>query len=109
MQIRVGTSVTAPRAAPYPALTCPVRPRVLRRPERTRYITLNEIEPEDGGLVAEPELPRISAPGARASPGRDRGGLGTSSTVTPDTHPMHTHLFNHQVIGRVPFDAEATA
>ena len=27
--------------------------------------------------------------------------------MTPDTHPMHTHLFNHQVIGRVPFDAAA--
>ena len=24
--------------------------------------------------------------------------------MTPDTHPMHTHLFSHQVIGRVPFD-----
>jgi len=23
--------------------------------------------------------------------------------MTMDTHPMHTHLFTHQVIGRVPF------
>ncbi|MGH3122831.1 MAG: multicopper oxidase domain-containing protein [Streptosporangiaceae bacterium] len=27
--------------------------------------------------------------------------------MTGDTHPMHTHLFSHQVIGRVPFDAGA--
>ena len=27
--------------------------------------------------------------------------------MTMDTHPMHTHLFTHQVVGRVPFDAEA--
>ena len=26
--------------------------------------------------------------------------------MTPDTHPMHTHLFTHQVIGRVPFDVD---
>jgi spore coat protein A len=27
--------------------------------------------------------------------------------LTPDTHPMHTHLVTHQVIGRTPFDAAA--
>ena len=27
--------------------------------------------------------------------------------MTGDTHPMHTHLFTHQVVGRVPFDVEA--
>jgi spore coat protein A, manganese oxidase len=27
--------------------------------------------------------------------------------LTGDTHPMHTHLFMHQVIGSVPFDVEA--
>jgi spore coat protein A len=27
--------------------------------------------------------------------------------LTPDTHPMHTHLVTFQVIGRTPFDVEA--
>ena len=27
--------------------------------------------------------------------------------TTADTHPMHTHLFTFQVMGRFPFDAEA--
>ena len=27
--------------------------------------------------------------------------------TTGDTHPMHTHLVTHQVIGRTPFDAAA--
>ena len=26
--------------------------------------------------------------------------------LTGDTHPMHTHLFTHQVIGRTPFDVD---
>ena len=27
--------------------------------------------------------------------------------MTGDTHPMHTHLFTHQVVGRTPFDVAA--
>jgi spore coat protein A len=27
--------------------------------------------------------------------------------LTPDTHPMHTHLVTFQVVGRVPFDVDA--
>jgi spore coat protein A len=27
--------------------------------------------------------------------------------MTGDTHPMHTHLVTHQVVGRTPFDVEA--
>ena len=27
--------------------------------------------------------------------------------MTGDTHPMHTHLVTHQVIGRTPFDVAA--
>ena len=33
--------------------------------------------------------------------------VGTLRRECLDTHPMHTHLFNHQVIGRTPFDAQA--
>jgi spore coat protein A, manganese oxidase len=27
--------------------------------------------------------------------------------LTGDTHPMHTHLFTHQVVGRTPFNVAA--
>jgi spore coat protein A, manganese oxidase len=104
MQIRVGTSVTqrGPRDIPR---DLPGQAARLRRPNATKYITLNEIVPETAGwwlnlnaahFGKAPEYPRV----------------GTVEdwvfiNMTPDTHPMHTHLFNHQVIGRVPFDAEA--
>ena len=104
MQIRVGMSVThrGPRDIPR---ELPGQAARLRRPNATKYITLNEIVPETAGwwlnlnaahFGKAPEYPRV----------------GTVEdwvfiNMTPDTHPMHTHLFNHQVIGRVPFDAQA--
>jgi spore coat protein A, manganese oxidase len=104
MQIRVGTSVTyrGPRDIPR---DLPGQAARLRRPNATKYITLNEIVPETAGwwlnlnaahFGKAPEYPRV----------------GTVEdwvfvNMTMDTHPMHTHLFTHQVIGRVPFDAEA--
>jgi spore coat protein A len=71
----------------------------------TRYITLNEIDPEevtwylnlDGAHFKEepPTEPKV----------------GTVEdwvyvNLTGDTHPMHMHLVTFQV-GRTPFDAEA--
>jgi len=104
MQIRVGTSVTAKGPSDIPR-ELPGQRADLRRPDAIKYITLNEIVPETAGwwlnlnaahFGKAPEYPRV----------------GTVEdwvfvNMTPDTHPMHTHLFNHQVIGRVPFDASA--
>ena len=56
-------------------------------------------------MVAEPQRAHFDD---RA---RDAHGSGTVEdwvfvNMTGDTHPMHTHLFTHQVIGRTPFDVD---
>jgi spore coat protein A len=108
MQIRVGTTVTQPGPAAVPA-SLPGRKADLgaETPAVTRYITLNEVNPETAswslnlnGLDFETSTPTETP---------------TAGTVedwvyvnmTGDTHPMHTHLVTHQVIGRTPFDVAA--
>ncbi len=105
MQIRVGTTVSQPGPATIPA-SLPGRKADLPDPVTTRFITLNEIDPEEitwylnlNGLhFDEPatETPRV----------------GTVEdwvyvNLTGDTHPMHMHLVTFQVVGRTPFAAEA--
>ena len=103
MQIRVGTSVTrkGPRDVPC---ELPGQRANLRRPDVTRYITLNEIEPETAGWWLN-----LNAAHFGKAPEHPRAGTVEDwvfVNMTGDTHPMHTHLFTHQVIGRVPFDEE---
>jgi len=106
MQIRVGTttSQTGPTSIPR---RLPGRKADLRDPVTTRYITLNEIDPEEVewylnlNAVRFGEMPTTETPKA-----------GTVEdwvyvNLTGDTHPMHLHLVTFQVIGRTPFDAEA--
>ena len=101
MQIRVGTTVTNPGPAFIPANLPGVRPN-LTHPVTSRYITLNEVGADTSGWYLNlnsrhfgkaPLTPRVGTV-------EDWYFINT----TPDTHPMHTHLFTHQVIGRVPFD-----
>ena len=104
MQIRVGTSVThrGPRHVPR---DLPGQAARLRRPDATKYITLNEIDAETAGWWLN-----LNAAHFGKAPEYPRAGTVEDwvfINMTPDTHPMHTHLFNHQVIGRVPFNAEA--
>ena len=104
MQIRVGTSVThrGPRDIPR---DLPGQAARLRRPDATKYITLNEEEAETAGWWLN-----LNAAHFGKAPEYPRAGTVEDwvfINMTPDTHPMHTHLFNHQVIGRVPFNAEA--
>jgi spore coat protein A, manganese oxidase len=107
MQIRVGTTVTQPGPAAVPA-SLPGRAANVTGPvAATRFITLNEVNPETAnwslnlnGLDFETSTPTETP---------------TAGTVedwvyinmTGDTHPMHTHLVTHQVIGRTPFDVAA--
>jgi spore coat protein A, manganese oxidase len=105
MQIRVGTTVSQPGPSSIPS-SLPGRAANLGSPVKTRYITLNEIDPEEvtwflnlSALHFEDpitELPKV----------------GTIEdwvyiNMTGDTHPMHVHLVQFQVVGRTPFDAEA--
>jgi spore coat protein A len=107
MQIRVGTTVTHAGPASIPT-TLPGRKADLPGPVATRYITLNEIEPE------EPQW-SLNLSGARFDePPTETPRVGTVEdwvyiNLTGDTHPMHLHLVTFQVIGRTPFDAQAYA
>lgn len=107
MQIRVGTTVTQPGPASVPA-TLPGRKADLRGPVTTRYITLNEVEPEEAPWA-------LNLSGARFDePPTETPRAGTVEdwvyiNLTGDTHPMHLHLVTFQVIGHTPFDAKAYA
>jgi spore coat protein A, manganese oxidase len=106
MQIRVGTTVThiGPTAIPS---SLPGRAADLHDPVTTRYITLNEIDPEEVDWFLD-----LNAMHFGEGPTMETPKVGTVEdwvyvNVTGDTHPMHTHLVTFQVIGRTPFDAEA--
>jgi spore coat protein A, manganese oxidase len=108
MQFRVGTKVTQQGPTSVPA-SLPGRAADLPDPRETRYITLNEVAPETAswslnlnGLDFEPS---ISAPTETPKAGTVEDWVYVN--MTGDTHPMHTHLVTHQVIGRTPFDVAA--
>jgi spore coat protein A len=111
MQIRVGTTVTQPGPGAVPN-NLPGRAANVTGPvAATRFITLNEIAPETANWTLN--LNSLDFETALT------GGTGTETpqagtvedwvyiNMTGDTHPMHTHLVTHQVIGRTPFDVAA--
>ncbi len=104
MQFRVGGTATHPGPSRIPAML-PGRKADLPAPAATRYITLNEVAPETAGWF-------LNLNAAHFGQGPEMPKAGTVEdwvyvNLTEDTHPMHTHLFTHQVIGRTPFDADA--
>jgi len=106
MQIRVGTTVTRPGPAAAPP-SLPGRAASLPDPVKTRFITLNEVAPETAGWFLNLNGVDFEAPGPTETPRAGTVEDWTYINLTPDTHPMHTHLVTHQVIGRTPFDAAA--
>jgi spore coat protein A len=107
MQIRVGTTVTQPGPATVPA-SLPGRAAEVTGPvAATRFITLNEVNPQTAawslnlnGLDFEKSTPTETPTAGTAEDW-------VFVNMTGDTHPMHTHLVTHQVIGRTPFDVAA--
>jgi len=110
MQIRVGTTVSHPGPSTIPA-SLPGRAADLPEPDVTRYITLNEIDPDsdqwflnlNGMHFREPGQPITATETPRVGTVEDW----VYVNLTPDTHPMHTHLVTFQVVGRTPFDVQA--
>jgi spore coat protein A len=106
MQLRVGTSVSHRGPTSVPS-SLPGRRADLPSPVRTRYITLNEIDPDEATWflnlngVHFDEGPVTEAPKVGAVEDW------VFVNLTPDTHPMHMHLETFQVIGRTPFDVQA--
>jgi spore coat protein A len=106
MQFRVGTTVTQKGPTSVPS-SLPGRKADLPAPTRTRHITLNEV-------AAETAQWHLTVNGAAFGGAGETPVAGTVEewnyiNLTVDTHPMHTHLFTFQVIGRTPFDADAYA
>jgi spore coat protein A len=104
LEIRVGTTVTTPGPTTIPA-SLPGRAANLPATTRKRFITLNEIGAETAGWF-------LNINGSRFGAGGETPHLGDVEdwvyvNLTGDTHPMHTHLVTHQVVGRAPFDVDA--
>ena len=104
MQIRVGTTVTNPGPAFIPANLPGARPN-LTQPGPSPGTSPST---RSGANTAGWYLNLNSSVhfGKRSSLTPTVGTVEDWYFIntTPDTHPMHTHLFTHQVIGRVPFD-----
>jgi spore coat protein A len=105
MQFRVGRTITQPGPSVVPS-SLPGRAANLGGPIRTRYITLNEIDPEEVEWYLN-----LSALHFEDAP-TETPQVGTIEdwvyiNMTGDTHPLHTHLVTFQVVGRTPFDVEA--
>jgi spore coat protein A, manganese oxidase len=107
MQIRVGETVSHPGPTSIPSTLLGGRKADLSDPVATRYVTLNEIDPDDPTWFLN-----LNGLHFDQGPVTETPKLGTVEdwvyiNLTADTHPMHIHLVTFQVIGRTPFDAEA--
>jgi spore coat protein A, manganese oxidase len=105
MQFRVGRTVTQPGPSIIPS-SLPGSAANLGSPAVTRYITLNEV----GAETAEWFLNLNAA--HFEDPITETPQVGTIEdwvyiNMTGDTHPLHNHLVQFQVVGRTPFDEEA--
>ena len=105
LQIRVGTSVSQPGPTSIPA-SLPGRRADLPAPSATRFLTLNEIEPEEANWSLNLNGARFDEP-ATETPRAGAVEDWVVANLTGDTHPIHLHLATFQVVGRTPFDAEA--
>ena len=101
MQFRVANAT--PQAPQVPTTLVGGRRAQLSAPSRSRFVTLNEVAPETANWHLNLSgLPFDSPPTETPAEGSIEDWYYIN--LTEDTHPMHTHLFMFEVIGRVPFD-----
>jgi len=105
MQFRVGRTVNQPGPGSIPS-SLPGRAANLGNAVTTRFITLNEVAPETPGWFLNLSAQHFEDQVTEAPQ------IGTIEdwvfiNMTEDTHPMHVHLVQFQVVGRTPFDEEA--
>jgi spore coat protein A, manganese oxidase len=107
MQIRVGRKVTSPGPARIPA-SLPGTLAALGAPSVTRDITLEEVE---NAVTGEPEYGSLNGRKFDDVRGvQERPRLGSTEdwrlvNTTEDSHPIHLHLVQFQVMDRTPYDA----
>jgi spore coat protein A len=106
MQIRVGTTVSRRGPTAIPS-SLPGRKAELGDPVATRFITLNEVDPEEVEWFLNVNGVRFDEGPVTESPTVGTVEDWVYINMTGDTHPMHTHLVTFLVIGRTPFDVEA--
>jgi spore coat protein A, manganese oxidase len=106
MQIRVGTTVTNPGPRSIPK-TLPGSMPALGAPSLTRDITLEEVEDPITGEPVYGSLNGRKFDDARGV--QEQPKLGSTEdwrlvNTTEDTHPIHLHLVQFQIVDRTPFD-----
>jgi spore coat protein A len=104
MEIRVANATPVPAA--IPTTLAGGRKADLPAPSVERFITLNEVEPETVEWFLDPSGLRFDDP-VTEMPKQGAVEDWYYVNLTGDTHPMHTHLVTHQVVGRWPFDVDA--
>ena len=108
MEIRVGRRVTSAGPARIPA-TLPGTMPALGAPSVTRNITLEEVE---NATTGDPEYGSLNGRKFDDVRGvQERPRVGSTEdwrlvNLTEDTHPIHLHLVQFQVMDRTPFDAD---
>jgi len=109
MEIRVGRRVTSAGPARIPA-TLPGTMPALGAASVTRNITLEEVE---NATTGDPEYGSLNGRKFDDVRGvQERPRVGSTEdwrlvNLTEDTHPIHLHLVQFQVMDRTPFDADA--
>ena len=108
MEIRVGRRVTSSGPARIPA-TLPGTMPALGAPSVTRNITLEEVE---NATTGDPEYGSLNGRKFDDVRGvQERPRVGSTEdwrlvNLTEDTHPIHLHLVQFQIVDRTPFDAD---
>jgi len=108
MEIRVGRRVTSAGPARIPA-TLPGTMPALGAASVTRNITLEEVE---NATTGDPEYGSLNGRKFDDVRGvQERPRVGSTEdwrlvNLTEDTHPIHLHLVQFQVMDRTPFDAD---
>ena len=107
----MGSRVTRPGPGKFP-VKLPGSMPALGGPSVTRIITLEEVENSDTG---EPEYGSMNGRKFDDPRGvQEQPRVGTTEdwllvNLTEDTHPIHVHLIQFQVVDRTPFDADGYA
>jgi spore coat protein A, manganese oxidase len=108
MEFRVGRRVTTPGPATIPSVLPGTMP-ALGKPALTRDITLEEVEDPVTGEPAFGSLNGRKFDDARGVQERVKAGSIEDWRIvnlTDDTHPIHLHLVQFQIIDRTPFDRD---
>jgi spore coat protein A len=109
MQIRVGNTVTTPGPKRIPS-SLPGSMPALGAPSLVRRITLEEVEDPISGEPLYGSLNGRKFDDARGI--QEQPKLGSTEdwlliNTTEDTHPIHLHLVQFQIMDRRPYDAAA--